>query len=468
LIAENAARDAKMTFEGMLLSNVALVVDEYGANVVTSIERAKMKQYEALSVISIKMNFNSGGGGDETSEMFFFDNEVFGSDLSIELAVRCILVISGKPVDGVCDISEYWTPPSGSSQSSKMSVQRNVWGPADTEDMEVSPSGIMGFSGSTGLSKVSNSVQRKVLEMGRSELDERLIANLRKIHAERQAQLKEEFEAWKKEKIEASRQRVKDVIASPSETGRAAKKAGRRLPIGVPAAIGKEPTIEVMWMEKIMQSRAKILNFQIGKIIMYVSMETLTTPSVRMRFYSHNTVSSTGRLMLMIDPAIFEGSVDRERLEQLSLFGLLNEPQKKLAIRTRPTWLEELEDLDKAFHGAGLNRLDELNAVQFIHVYGSGYPGCQVIEWATKDAPPSIFDPPGWDFDAVLERILDEMIAEAERSGNLISWPIRTKDGQVELVSAIVDSSGSVFTLENHRPRAAAASNSIKTPQSGP
>jgi len=417
LIAENAARDAKMTFEGVNLSNVALVVDQEGANIITSIDRAKMKRYEPESVATFKMSFNGGGGGEETSQIFFFDGEIFGYDLSIELAVRCILVISGKPVDGVSDISEYWTPPCEGS-SSKMSVQKQVWGPADTEDMEVGPSGFMGFSAS-GISKISDRFQLKAIEMVRAELHENMKENMRRMHAERQVQLKGEFEVWKSEKNETNRiRRGKQVVSSVIGGGGAAKKGGRRLPIGVPAAttVMKEPpTIEDMWMEQISASSKKILNFRFGKIHVYVSMDTLTTPSVRMRFYSHNAVHASGSYLLMIDPAIFEGTIDRERFDRLSLLGSLNESQKKIATRSRPTWMKELEDLDKVLHGQALDRLDDLKAIQFVHIYGSGFPGCRVIEWATKDAPPSIFDPPGWNFDEAKERILHELIEEAHQ-----------------------------------------------------
>ena len=87
--------------------------------------------------------------------------------------------------------------------------------------------------------------------------------------------------------------------------------------------------------------------------------------------------------------------------------------------------MKELGDLDKVLHGHELDRLDDLKTIQFVHVYGSGFPGCRVIEWATKDAPPSIFDPPGWNFDDAKERILHELIGEAQRLSSLSKLPIR-------------------------------------------
>jgi hypothetical protein len=129
--------DNRRKFEGIDLSSIQSM-DFNGVDLITSIENAKVSGYQPSDVTSFRVAFDRNGS--KEPKMYFFDCSVFGCNISIELGVRCILKVSGVPVDGLSNIDKYWTR----SNTGRDMVERDPWVIADMDRVPIDETSLVG------------------------------------------------------------------------------------------------------------------------------------------------------------------------------------------------------------------------------------------------------------------------------------------------------------------------------------
>jgi hypothetical protein len=291
-------------------------------------------------------------------KLYFFDGSIFKADMSTELAVRCILKVSGVKIDAESNIDRYWTP----SDAGTTSVKRINDRPAPAIPVAGGPNTI-----SPELTSKLNAVRKR-------KLDEHRQAGIKR----RVAEIKSKFESWKKGKLLDSK--IKG--DSPGELSE-----------------------DHMWIEEIAAKRSKIANFQVDNVSAFVLEETLEIPSYVMRFLYCCTILPDGtRKIWIIDPKIFEGSLNSKIAALLMDIAKSNKALSDSLVQTRPSFMNELRDVSIALLGQEPDRLKHVKEIACIDIYPCG--GHSIIEWATTKAPDNIFDPPGWDLRAVIRQLL--------------------------------------------------------------
>jgi hypothetical protein len=293
--------------------------------------------------------------------MYLFDGTVFHGNMSTELAIRCILRISGVSVDGKSDIGRYWTP----SATGKVSIERTSATPAD----------IM-VSEPTYDSELDRILSNRVSQ----DLEKNLLAHRKEMMTKRSAQIDKQFREWKKSKN------------------------------------NKQLTLDDMWKDEIEKKKSKFASYSLGSTFVCVLEDTLKKPGPIMRFSVYTVAIKLGVLRVLIDPEIFEGVMSNELLAVLLGVMKDNLAFSKTLENFRPTWMDELHDIDLALNGKDLDRNLNFRATNDIFRYGSYHTAAFNVEWAIKGTPKEVFYPPDWDANTVATRIQAEILAEQAKA----------------------------------------------------
>jgi hypothetical protein len=351
VIAQFEAQKRKDTFEGIDLTNIKLM-DCHGVDLITYLENSEIPDYQPTKVVTFRVAFDRNGS--KEPKVYFFDGDGFDADMSAELAVRCILKVSGVKVDGETKIDRYWTPSNrGKSIAEKQSV---IPAAINQEPLDES------------------NMEDLIISLVRNDLNEKLTAHSRALQLERGAQIKTKFDIWKTSTINKASQSA---------------------------------SINYMWKENIQEKGSKILNLTVSSVQAFVLEDTLTKPGYIMRFLVYNVMKSADELIrVLIDPEIFEGELNREILASL------RQNSKKPITEIRPTWIAELRDVDLVLNGKDPNRMSHLRVIHEINLYESLYNFSHILEWVIKGAPRGAINPPGWDQAATTARVLASFMGE--------------------------------------------------------
>jgi hypothetical protein len=347
--------EKRNTFEGVNLLSIQ-VIESDGVDLITSIENAKIRRYQPPTVITFRVAFDRNGSREP--KMYFFDGSIFVPDMSTELAVRCILKVSGVPVDGESNIDRYWTR-SGSGTSS--SVKKESLIPAAIHRPQTN----------------DTSLEARVIAKLEQVLGEHAATKRRSRRIERYAEITAKFEKWKKSK------KTKDKL-----------------------------TIDDMWIEEIEAKKSRIAGYQVGSVFALVLEDTLREPGYRMRFSIYTLIRPKDSIRVIVDPAIFEGELSKVIMDLLTSIANMQVPFADLVRNVRPTWMTELEDVDIAMNGKDADRNTRFRVVTHIGIYDSEYRSSRNLEWTIKGAPVEVIYPPGFDRVAVTERIITDLAKE--------------------------------------------------------
>jgi hypothetical protein len=358
VIAQLEAENRNL-FEGINLTKIQLL-NSNGIDLITSIDKSKIRDYEPVSVIVFRVALDRNGS--KEPKMYFFDSDVFDPLMSKELAVRCILKVSGFKVDGESKIDRYWTP--------------SAIGTSNVESLSEAPAAIHQDSAD------ETSLKARLNYRLSREFDEVLDACRRTDMMERAAQLQKKFETWKKSKKPKDKHQL---------------------------------SMDDMWREIIEQNSSKILFFQISSILAIVSEDTLMKSSNLMRFSVYTFIPSSHDMMrVIVDPEIIEGELSKSILNLLLDIG----KQKTSSVsyikilESRPLWITELQEIDLVLNGKDPDRVKGLRAVRYIKVYDSVYESARNLEWIPFGTPLDILNPVGWDQVSASKRILASLMEE--------------------------------------------------------
>ena len=345
-----AARD-RASFQGVDLSQIVLVL-QHGLNMVTSVHNANIKGRTPSSVITFRVKFTGNAPGQDIV-VFYFDTDVFPRDMSSELAVRSILKIRGMHIDGTSDVSSLWT-------DQVASVERDYKRPPEATGKRVMTSGETGYGARTSSEK-----QAQASDL----LARRTAAYLRLLSQRRAEAIDREFKAYKR----------KD-----------------------------KKSLDDFWIAKIKKlDGGEIVSLRSGRVMMIALTSTLSNPVNlnRIRFNSFDVLptdkaeKSGEHVVLLVDPNICDCYLS-DPIESALSKAIQRGSKKEVVVVNRPTVMEELADLSLVLTGSDPSRLERLKVVQFVMVTytapveGWGHPSYRIIEWATKAAPLTIFDPP--------------------------------------------------------------------------
>jgi hypothetical protein len=347
--------EKRNTFEGINLLSIQ-VIELEGVDLITSIEKSKIHRYQPPAVLTFRVALDRNGSTEP--KMYFFDGSIFVGGVSTELAIRCILKVSGIPVDGESNIDRYWTS-SGSGTSS--SIKKESLFPAAIHGAQM--------NGTSLEARVRARMFRIREELAAKDSKAR--------STQRFAEISAKFEKWKK-----------------------SKKTKEKL------------TIDDMWKEEIEAKKSRIVGYQSGSVFALVLEDTLKEAGYRMRFSMYTMIRPTDSIRVLIDPAIFEGEMSREVLDLLTSIANKQILFAQSVRNVRPTWVTELEDIDIALNGKEADRNSRFRVVALIGIYESEYHSSRNLEWTVKGAPVHILYPPGWDRVAVTERIIADLAKE--------------------------------------------------------
>ena len=332
-----AARE-RATFQGVDLSQIVLVL-QHGLNIVTSVHNASIRGRRPSTVVIFRVKFTCNAPGQEVV-VFYFDTDVFPRDMSSELAVRSILKIRGMHVDGTSDVSSLWT-------NQVASVKRDNKLP---EAME---------------KRVMTEAQRYASDLSAR----RMAAYLRLLSQQRAEAIDREFKAFK------------------SKNGK---------------------SLDDFWIARIKKlDGGEIVSLRSGRVMIRALTSTLSNPVNlnRIRFNSFDALQTDDKgqvsgehVVVLVDPNICDCYLSKPI--ETAISKAIERGSKREKVVSRPTIMDELADLSLVLTGSDPRRCEKLKVVQFVRatytapVEGWGHPSYRIIEWATKAAPVSIFDPP--------------------------------------------------------------------------
>jgi hypothetical protein len=354
--AESDAKD-RYKFEGIDLSLIQ-AIDCDGIDLITSNENSKIRGYQPLSVISFRVTLDRKGT--KEPKMYFFDPSVFKSDVSTELAIRCILKVSGVVVDGKSEIDNYWTR----SSTGTASVEKQSALPAPTVVKPID----------------ETSLEKKLAILIDKEQEEVMSSHRRALMARRSAETEKRFKEWEKSKK------------------------------------SQDLTIVDMWKEVIDSQRSKIACYLCGSVIAIILEDTLKKLGSIVRFPMHSFVQdTTGDVYrVIIDPEIFEGINVKPFFEILQGIWDGSDEYSSSLLKYRPTWADELHDINVIFSGKEVDRIQNLRILHH-HAY-YGHAGMFDVEWSLKGTQTEALHPPGWDAGSAAARLHAQLLAEQAKT----------------------------------------------------
>jgi hypothetical protein len=357
------AHDAKTRyeFEGIDLSSIQ-VIDFNGFDVITSRTNAQVPDYQPSGATSFRVAFDRNGS--KEPKMYFFDGAVFDSNMSTELAIRCILKVSGVSVDGKSDIGRYWTP----STTGKDIVEKiSVLPPPIATEPEPSRDA---------------SMAEKLQDLVEKDMETHIRIYRESLISQRSAEIERKFLEWKK-------------------TNKS-----------------QDLTIYDMWKEEIEKKRSKILGFKVSADFIFVLEDTIKKSATNiMRFPIYTLINADGDLYrVMIDPEIFEG---KQLQPLLSIFMSIYSENKKFAdsllVNDHQTWLPALIEIHMGLKEKDLNRVEKFEFLQRFDYFKSTLAPFYA-EWAMMLVPREAIYPPGWDWNRVTKRYIKELMLEEEKA----------------------------------------------------
>jgi hypothetical protein len=216
------------------------------------------------------------------------------------------------------------------------------------------------------------------------DLEKNLLAHRKEMMTKRSAQIDKQFREWKKSKN------------------------------------NKQLTLDDMWKDEIEKKKSKFASYSLGSTFVCVLEDTLKKPGPIMRFSVYTVAIKLGVLRVLIDPEIFEGVMSNELLAVLLGVMKDNLAFSKTLENFRPTWMDELHDIDLELNGKDSDRNLNYRAIVDTNHYESFHSAAFNMEWAIKGAPKEVFYPPGWDRETVTQKVHAQLLAEQakEKTGN--------------------------------------------------
>jgi len=170
-----------------------------------------------------------------------------------------------------------------------------------------------------------------------------------------------------------------------------------------------------MWLDEIDKKKSQVLYYKLSSVMVLVSAETLTKPGYVMRLHMYTVFHTDDEgLRVLIDPELYEGEYSHQVFILLSELGSLNKNLSLSILDRRPSWMFELQDLNIILNGKDGDRNSNLEAIEYLAFFASGYESSEIIQWVLQGAPEDTLDPPGWDRAAITYKILMQLIKEEE------------------------------------------------------
>ena len=145
--------------------------------------------------------------------------------------------------------------------------------------------------------------------------------------------------------------------------------------------------------------RSSILLYTFGRLQIVIHKQTLTNPdNFEMRFSMFGCVARSGRtddpfFTTLIDTNIFDGPVTPRILKGISALALSQGQNPDPTYQQRPTFLHELEDIEKLLYGKGISRSNSFKAIKGYYMYPSIISeNMAYLEWTLT---PYLFQPAG-------------------------------------------------------------------------
>jgi hypothetical protein len=116
----------------------------------------------------------------------------------------------------------------------------------------------------------------------------------------------------------------------------------------------------------------------------------------------------------MIDPEIFEGEFDQAMM--LVFVGIYNQNTiySESLLQYRPTWLDELHDIDLILNGKDADRVKDLKVIEDVSQYASFHSSAFNFEWSLN--PDAALHLLGWDEERVMKEVTAELLAQETKS----------------------------------------------------
>jgi hypothetical protein len=121
-------------------------------------------------------------------------------------------------------------------------------------------------------------------------------------------------------------------------------------------------------------------------------------------------------LRIMIDPAIYEEVEGSDLFRILSDINDENLAYSEAVKAYRPTWMDELHDLDVALNGKDENRNINFRVFRHFVIYDTGIKTALNVEWSIEGEPTEEIYPPTWDQARETQRIRAELLAEQAKA----------------------------------------------------